>query len=299
MSKGKRGLGKGLGALIPELEEKQYDRAEIREVEVMRIRPNPYQPRKSFDQEKLKELAESIKEHGVLQPVILTLEEGEQFYLVTGERRWRAAKIAEREYIPAIIREVEPQIMMQVALIENLQREDLNPLEEAYAYRKLIDEFSLTQEELSKRIGRSRSSIANTLRLLSLPQAVQDALSRGVISEGQARPLLSVKDPASQEELAQRVIGGHYSAREVESMVKELLQGRKEEKKAKLKDEKKDDDQDSLFHHELKETLQKRLGTKVKINPQKQGGVIEIAYFSQEDLERVVSIISEGKEKAK
>lgn len=296
MSEKKR-LGKGLGALIPEFEEGASEPGEIKEVPVMKIKPNPYQPRKDFNQEKLKELADSIKEHGVVQPIIVspdTDDDSDSYLLVAGERRWRAAREAEIDSIPAVIKNVEKHTMVQVALIENLQREDLNPIEEALAYQRLINDFSLTQEELSKSIGKSRSTVANTIRLLSLPEEVQTALASGLISEGQARPLLSIKETGVQKEIAERIVNGKYNAREVEKMVSRAEETKKAGKKDSGFEEEKS--KNALFCEDLREKLQKYLGTKVKIAEKKSSGTIEIEFFGQEDLDRVVSLITASKE---
>jgi len=296
MSEKKR-LGKGLGALIPEFEEGASEPGEIKEVPVMKIKPNPYQPRKDFNQEKLKELADSIKEHGVVQPIIVspdTDDDSDSYLLVAGERRWRAAREAEIDSIPAVIKNVEKHTMVQVALIENLQREDLNPIEEALAYQRLINDFSLTQEELSKSIGKSRSTVANTIRLLSLPEEVQTGLASGLISEGQARPLLSIKETGVQKEIAERIVNGKYNAREVEKMVSRAEETKKAGKKDSGFEEEKS--KNALFCEDLREKLQKYLGTKVKIAEKKSSGTIEIEFFGQEDLDRVVSLITASKE---
>ena len=295
---GKKRLGKGLGALIPEMEDTDTETGDVKEVPISNIKPNPYQPRKNFDESKLEELASSIREHGIIQPLMLTPHKDGGYMVVAGERRWRAATLAEMDSIPAVIKEVEEQTLLQVALIENLQREDLNPIEEAQAYQRLINEFSLTQDHLSKRIGKSRSAIANTLRLLSLPERVQHALSSGYLTEGQARPLLAIKNKEILQEVSERLIQGHYTAREVEKMVSKLI-NKKEETSHKEQNEERTQEEGepeaNMFYEDLRETLQEYLGTRVKISPKKKGGSVEIEYYGKEDLERVVSLIMESK----
>jgi ParB family chromosome partitioning protein len=281
----KRRLGRGLGALIPEATESG---SEAHEIPVERIKPNPFQPRTNFDETKLKELAESIREHGVVQAVIVTPAGGNEYFLVAGERRYRAAIIAGLARIPAVVRDLDQSAMLEIALIENLQREDLNPIEEATAYRRLMEEFTLTQEELARRVGRSRSAIANTVRLLSLPQPVIAAVIRGDLSAGQARPLLAVPDEQQQQRLAMQIITKGLSARDAEKMVGNLTRGEK-----KISAVEAPGTPDPLWT-ELQSSLQRRLGTKVKINRAQKGGLIEIHFYSDDDLDRLVSLILPG-----
>ncbi len=282
---GKRRLGRGLGALIPETIDSG---AALREINIAQIRRNPFQPRTRFDQEKLQELADSIREHGVVQPVIVSPGK-DGYILVAGERRFRAAQLAGLQTIPALTKELDSGMMLQIALIENLQREDLNPVEEARAYHQLIDKFKFTQEELARRLGKSRPAIANTIRLLSLPDEVKQALINGEISEGQARPLLRISDQAVQAGLARRIIQEKLTAREVERLVSNSRQL----KRPALKQPK-----PSLTGHEpepvweeLREKLQHYLGTKVKITRRSKGGAIEIEFYEPEDLERLLGLI--------
>ncbi len=293
MNKAKKGLGKGLSALIPEVEESEEKvSGNVENIDIDRIKPNPYQPRKEFDEEKLNELAESIKEHGVVQPVIVTPEKNGKYVLIVGERRWKASSMAGEETIPAIVKEIEESTLLQVALIENLQREDLNPIEEATAYKRLINEFKMTQEELSRKLGKSRATIANTMRLLQLPDKLKNALLEGKINEGQARPLLAVKETQLQEEIAEKIVNNKLTARDVEKKVsqsKKKESGEDEKGVEKRKEE-------EIFWEELREDLQTSLGTRVRIKKNKHGGVIEIDFFGEEDLERVLSLIK-GKNK--
>jgi ParB family chromosome partitioning protein len=283
----KRRLGRGLGALIPEV---MAGTGETNEIALERIKANPYQPRREFDDEKLQELAASIKRHGIIQAIVLTPagEEGE-YLLVAGERRCRAAKIAGLSAVPAIIKSYDSKAMLEIALIENLQRENLNPVDEAKAYQRLMKEFSYTQEELAGRLGRSRPSVANSIRLLSLPESVLGALVEGRITAGQARPLLSLDDPLLQEEAANKIINDGMSAREAENMAV-TLSGKDKNGKSKEKSLPEDP-----LHVELQLQIQRTLGTKVRIRQGKSGGTIEIYYYGDEDLERLIAkLLPEG-----
>ncbi len=283
----KRRLGKGLGALIPEV---LAGTGETSDVELDRIKPNPYQPRQQFDEQKLQGLAESIKEHGVLQAVVLSPsgEEG-SYYLVAGERRCRAAKMAGLNRVPAVVKSYDSKAMLEIALIENLQRENLNPIEEARAYQRLMKEFSYTQEELARRLGRSRPSVANCIRLLSLSPPVIEALEKGEITSGQARPLLSISDPAIQQEAAERIISEGLTSRDAEKMATQLVD--KKNRGVKTDPHREEDP----IQAELQLQIQRVLGTKVKIKSGKNGGTIEIYYYGEEDLERLVSkLLPEG-----
>lgn len=213
----KRGLGKGLGALLPGSDEAQRDAAQ--EIEITRIHPNKEQPRQVFDPDKLEELAASIREHGIVQP-LLVRPKGNGYEIVAGERRWRAARLAGLKAVPAVVRELSGSQVMEIALIENLQRENLNPLEEARAYRRLLDEFGLSQEQLAQRLGKSRSQVTNTLRLLQLDPAVQDLVERGDLTMGHAKAVLSVDDPEQQRALAQDVVERKLSVRDTEEAIR-------------------------------------------------------------------------------
>ncbi len=283
----KRRLGKGLGALIPDSISSTTDTAEIK---LDQIKPNPFQPRRTFDDEKLSELAASIKEHGVIQAVVVTPSGTEdQYLLVAGERRCRAARIAGLSSVPAVVKSFDKSTMLEIALIENLQREDLNPVEEARAYRKLMQEYNYTQEELSKKIGRSRPSIANSLRLLALPEKVLNSLIVGEITPGQVRPLLSIENQVIQQEMAEKIIEEKLSAREAEKMVDKRDKGNKE-KKSEKSETPLDPERE-----EMQLQIQRNLGTKVKLKEGKNGGTIEIYYYSEEDLERLIEkLIPEG-----
>jgi ParB family chromosome partitioning protein len=280
---GKKGLGRGLQALIPEYRTEEPQGVET--INIAYIHPNQYQPRKQFDEDSLKELAESIKQNGVIQPIIVRkVDSGYQ--IVAGERRWRAAKIAGLSEIPAIVRDFDDLQVMEIALIENLQREDLNPIEEAKAYKALIEQFNLTQEEISKKIGKSRSVIANSIRLLNLDDRVQEMLVKGDITIGHAKVILSLPNKSLQYEAAKKVVEENLNVRETEDLVKNLL--RKNEKiTKKLKSNKID-----VHVKEIEDNLCSFLGTKVKISQKsKDRGIIQIEYYSEEDLTRIIEII--------
>lgn len=275
----KRGLGRGLGAFFTPGEEEV-----LSEVAVAEIVPNKYQPRRVFDEDALRELAQSIKEHGVIQPIIIRkLETG--YELVAGERRWRAARLVGLETIPAAVREYTDGEMTEIALIENLQRENLNPIEEAGAYKRLMEEFALTQEEVARKIGRSRSLIANTIRLLNLHPQVQEYVSRGTLTMGQARPLLAIDDPEAQLEAATNIINDSLSARDVEEFV------RRQADEPKVKKVKKQETRE-IFLTEAEERLKMALGTQVKIKPGKIKSRIEIEFYSPDDLERIIETMT-------
>jgi ParB family chromosome partitioning protein len=310
-----RGLGKGLGALIPELEEEEQQNPS--EVSLDLIYANPYQPRKEFSDEKLTELADSIKQHGIIQP-LLVREVNNQYQLIAGERRLRAAKLAGLTTVPVVIREMNDRAMMEVALVENIQREDLNPIEEANAYQRLITEYNLTQEEIAQHVGKSRSAIANTLRLLNLPVAVQSDLSQGTLTMGHARPLLALKTDEERNRIWTQIQEEGLSVRETEDLVKyivnpptpsqneylgvpeteELIEVpspsvSRETKKAGLKKVTRNEANDVDPNlKELQEELQQALGTKVIIKPSGEGGKIEIDYYSDEDLDRIYEKLS-------
>ncbi len=275
----KRGLGRGLGAFFTPGEDEPRD-----EIAVKAIVPNKFQPRRVFDQDALTELAQSIKQHGVIQP-ILVRKTPTGYELVAGERRWRAAQMVGLEVIPAVVREYTDGEMTEIALIENLQRENLNPIEEALAYKRLMEEFGLTQEEVARKIGRSRPLIANTVRLLNLAPAVQEHVSRGTLTTGQVRPLLALENAELQEEAADSIIEGELSARDAEELVRRLLKSPRPPK-AKRQETR------ELFLAEAEERLKMALGTQVKIKPGKMRSKIEIEFYSADDLERIIEALT-------
>jgi ParB family chromosome partitioning protein len=282
----KRGLGRGLDALLSV--GRDFERGEnLLQVPVNAITANPFQPRREFDQERLQDLADSIKLYGVLQPIVVRLN-GEGYQLVTGERRWRASQMAGLRELPAVIREYSDTEMTAVALVENLQRENLNPIEEAVAYRRLIDEFGFTQEEVSEKVGRSRPFIANTVRLLNLPASVQEYVSRGTMTPGQARPLLVLPTAAMQVEAATEIVSKALTARGAEELAKKWSNrksGGQVKKRAEAAGGRAGDD--------VKEQLSHLLGTKVEVDEREDGaGVIKIEFYSMEELQRLFELIS-------
>lgn len=280
--KNRGGLGRGLEALLPQVE----DGEEVIQAFIEDIKPNPYQPRRYFDEEKLKELMDSIREHGVLQPIVIRRAVNRGFEIVAGERRFRAAQKLGMTSLPAIVREISDKQAMEIALIENLQREDLNPVEVAEAYANVMRHFALTQEELAVRVGQSRSHVANMLRLLSLPPEIRDHVSRGDISMGHARALLSVGSVDTQKMLAQKILDDALSVRIVEQMVQRLSHVSRETKRPSIQKVK-----EYPGFRRYEEQLRERLGTSVRIQSGKKRGKIEIDYFSLDDLERILSLI--------
>ena len=282
----RKALGKGLSALIPEkvLESKER-KEEIVYVQSGKIKPNPFQPREDFDQQSIEELAQSIKEKGVIQP-LLVRRRGDNYELIAGERRLRAANSLGLKEIPIIVRDVSDQDSLELALIENIQREDLNPIEEAHAYQHLIDKFQVTQEKISAVLGKARTTITNTLRLLKLPHEIQQEMKKGRISFAHGRTLLEIDDANQQRRLAQDIISKGLSVRELENLIKtsrpkglrrKIGQGQREPLVAILE-----------------EQMQHALATKVRIIKRKKRGHINIEFYSQEDLERIAHVIKGG-----
>ena len=291
----KRGLEKGLDALfssdeeilspdtedVPAAEEETKDQ-NVQIVDIYMVEPDRNQPRKTFDAEKLQELADSVKQYGVLQP-LLVQKEPDYYRIIAGERRWRAARLAGLTEIPVIVKNFSAQDSMAVALIENLQRQNLNPMEESMAYQKLLTEFSLTQEQVAAKLGKSRSAIANSLRLQNLAEPVQKSLSEGLISPGHAKVLLGVTDASEQNKLAVRVIAENLSVRELEKIVAQKSEAKKEVKK------KKEDREQDLASKIAEDRMKELLGTRVTISKGARKGKIEIEYYSEEDLERILA----------
>jgi ParB family chromosome partitioning protein len=284
----KKGLGRGLGALIPELDSAERDRHSVAELEIKLIDRNPQQPRREFDAQKLNELAASIKEHGLVQP-ILVKPLGDRYQIVAGERRWRAAQLAGLTKVAAVVRSFSDQEQMEIALIENLQREDLNPLEEAEAFRVLLDQFGLTQEELSRRLGKSRPQISNTLRLLHLTEPVRQLLRQGSLSMGHAKVLLGVEEGELQQRLADVVIARGLSVRELEAMItrsKEEAQSKKERKPL------------TLEMRAVEGRLREHFGTPVRLQYTGEKGKLEITFFGEEGLQRILEALGAKEEEA-
>ena len=284
MSK-KFGLGKGLEALISENEENTNESGNKLFIPLNKIRNNAEQPRRSFDNEKIAELAESIKHHGIIQPLIL-MKENDDYVIIAGERRWRAAKMVGLKEVPAIIMDVTDKEVLELSLIENIQRQDLNPLEEALAYKKLIDNFKFTQEELSKRIGKSRTAITNCMRLINLDDRVKEYIIQGVLSEGHGRALLAIEDGDLQYAIAQKVIDESLSVRELERLIKKVYATEKKKKN----DDKVDDN--NIYYKNIEEKLQSYFGTKINLSYKKDKGKIEIEYYSEEDLQRILDMMN-------
>lgn len=278
-----RGLGKGLGALIPELEEENL--SPQAEVAIELIEPNPYQPRKEFSDEKLAELADSIKTHGIIQPLLVREFQG-KYQLIAGERRLRAAKLVGLPTVPIVIRDISEQSMMEIALVENLQREDLNPIEEAIAYQRLMDEFQVTQEDVAKKVGKSRPAIANTLRLLNLPQEVQSDLANGMLTMGHARALLGLRTSEEQKQAWKQIQEQELSVRATEELIHRLNETPIVSRETKKAIPKKSFSKDPNIA-DIEDQLQQVLGTKVIIKTIGIGGKIEIDYYSEEDFERI------------
>ncbi len=294
----KSGLGRGLGALIPESafdtegnREREPGSEGVRSIPLGRVKPSPDQPRKRFDDASLGELAESIKRHGVIQPLIVEPDGEDGFRIVAGERRWRAAAMAGLREIPVIVREFGLEKRLEVALVENVQREDLNPVDEAEAYRQLMEITALTQDQVAERVGKSRSAVANSLRLLNLPPDAMEALRSGLASAGHARAILAVLNPAHRAALLKRVVDEGISVREAEAAAQALNSGvkRHDEAGKATKAAPKPLDPDLAA---LEQNLIGHLGTKVIIKGDARKGTIAIEYFSMDDLERVYALIT-------
>lgn len=287
MNAKKRGLGKGLSALIQDKEKAEELISDVKlnpseaveEIEISRIIPKSDQPRKIFDEDALNDLKASIKENGVIQPIILRRKD-DGYEIIAGERRWRAAKAADLERIPSIVREIDEETAAKISLIENVQRENLNPIEEAEAYKRLMSEYSLKQEELAKAVGKSRSYISNSIRLLNLDERIIGYIYEGKLTGGHGKALLAIKNREDQLEAANRIIELGMNVREAEEKAKVSKKRSKRNKKAK-----------ELFMIELEEKLMGVLGTKVTLNRGRKSGSIEIEYYDDDDLERLIDLI--------
>lgn len=302
----KKGLGRGLDALFPDntssqtkektvksnkeiektVERKEDEKITAGEktVKLSKIEPNGRQPRKQFDEDALLELSESIKQYGILQPLLVS-DKKDYYEIIAGERRWRAAKMAGLKEIPVIVKEFTPQEEVEISLIENIQREDLNPIEEARAYKRLLDEFNLRQDEIAERVSKSRTAVTNSMRLLKLDEKVQQMLIDEMISSGHARALLAISEGEAQIAMANRIFDEKLSVRETEKLVKSFLEPRK--KKAELPQNSSED----AIYESLEEKMKRIMGTKVSINRRKNHkGKIEIEYYSQAELERIIDL---------
>ncbi len=292
-----RGLGKGLDSLIPNAvgeakgkketvkENKKEEKGAVETVvKITMVEPNRKQPRKNFDEDTLQELSDSIKQFGLIQP-ILVQDRNDHYEIIAGERRWRAAKMAGLKEIPVIIRDYTDQEIMEISLIENIQREDLNPIEEALAYKRLLEEFHLKQDEVAERVSKSRAAVTNSIRLLKLSDEVQQMVIDDMISTGHARSLLAVEDPDEQYTLAQRIFDEKLSVREVEKLVKNLHKPAKQPKKM-------DDKAMQAIYQDIEEKLKQKLSTKVIVTSKGEGaGKIEIEFYNHEDLDRLLDMI--------
>ena len=303
----KRGLGRGLSNLIPTDDttedvspkaSKQTKTGAVTKTEVVkkveqtlninRIEPNKNQPRKEFNEDALQELADSIKQFGVIEPLVVVKRKG-YYELIAGERRWRAARLAGLKEVPVVIKDYDDQQIVEIALIENIQREDLNPIEEAHAYERLIQEFNLTQDEVAERVSKSRTTVTNALRLLKLTEKVQQMLIDDMLSTGHVRALITITEPQLQYETAMYIFDKKLSVRETESYVKKLLI-----KKPKEKTSEKEDPELSFLYKAIENRLKESLGTKTTIKAKtKDSGKIEIEYYSQEDLERITQLLAQ------
>ena len=293
----RNGLGKGLDSLIPnkaektvKAEKKTEEKKEERKsesgeilVKINQVEPNREQPRKEFDEDSLMELADSIKQFGILQP-LLVQKKKDYYEIIAGERRWRAAKIAGIKEVPIIVKEYTNQEIVEISLIENIQRENLNPIEEAMAYKRLLEEFSLKQDEVAERVSKSRTAVTNSMRLLKLSPRVQQMIVDDMISTGHARALLAIDDEEQQYQLANRIFDEKLSVRETEKLVKALKNPKKEKKNQKI--------ERTFVYENIEEQMKNIIGTKVSVNPKANGkGKIEIEYYSEEELERIYDLI--------
>ncbi len=301
----KKVLGRGLGAFFPEYQEEGKEGEQSKEKEgveksivepedrvnivlfvpVDHIRKNPHQPRKEFDEERLDELGASIKEHGLIQPITVRYIGEKRFELITGERRLRAAKLAGLKEIPAFIREADDEQSMAFALIENIQREELKPLEVALGYKRLLEEFDYTQAEVAERVGKNRTTVTNMLRLLNLPDFIQSALKANQISMGHARALITIEDESVQQKILRKVLDDGLSVRQIEDAVRNIMSPAKSKKKATTQNE-----DSNPFYDDISARLRQIFSTKVSVQPKKKGGEIRIEYYSDDDLERLLSI---------
>lgn len=286
-----KGLGRGLDSLIPiEQPKKKNDNKETQSVEnllnITKVEPNREQPRKKFDEDALMELADSIRQYGVLEPILVQPREN-YYEIVSGERRWRAAKLAGLKEIPVIIKDLTDQEIAEISLIENIQREDLNPIEEALAYKRLLEEFHLKQDELAEKVSKSRTAVTNSMRLLKLNEEVQQMVVEDMISTGHARALLAIEDGEMQYTLAQQIFDEKLSVREVEKLVKNIGKPAKEKKSRQAVDESM-----QVIYANISENLKSMLGTKVSIVPKEDGsGKIEIEFYSHEELDRIIDLM--------
>lgn len=281
----KTGLGKGLDMLIPTAPEPE-EMQTTQMLKTSQVEPNRNQPRKQFDQEALEELAGSIKQYGIIQPIVV-IKKDDYYEIIAGERRWRAAKMAGLKEIPVVVKEYSDKEIAEISLIENIQRENLNPIEEAQAYKTLIEEYNLTQEELSERISKSRAQIANTMRLLKLHEDVQKMLTNGALSAGHARALLGLEIMEEQLRIAEKIMNESLSVRQTEDLVRQINNPPRTTQKAKKPES-------NVFYKDLERQMTEKLGTKVRISRSDSGkGRIEISYYSEDELDRIYTMINQ------
>lgn len=283
----KRGLGRGLGSLIPEREIEEHSQGSvpkehIRYIPVEQIKPNPYQPRENFDSQSLEELVASIKEKGIIQPIIVR-HATSGYELIAGERRWRAAKSLNLKEIPVIVRQAKDEESLELALIENIQRQNLSPIEEAHAYKHLMEQFGFTQEKIAQTVGKARTSVANTLRLLKLPLEIQEMLKQGILSFGHGKVLLELEDVQKQLALSRQIVSNRLSVRELENLVFQHQKARKTKPASETRK--------TPHLQAIEEELRQILGTKVRIASGPKRGTLHIEFYSQEDLERIYNQI--------
>ena len=284
----KKGLGKGLGALLSTesvVETTTAQEKDVKKIKITQIEPNKGQPRREFDEEKIAALADSIAEYGVLQPIVVKLNQNGFYTIVAGERRWRAARMAKLKEIPAVVKEFDEKSEKEVALIENLQRENLNAIEEAAGMKELMEIYGLTQEEVAKKVGKSRSAVANSVRLLHLPAPIKQAIQDEKISMGHARALLGLTDENKMVTVLNKIISEDFSVRQTEQYIKSLQTVKKEKKVSK------EEEEVNRYIKVLEEKLSSDLGTKIKIINKKNKGKIEIPYSSSDDFERIIRLI--------
>jgi ParB family chromosome partitioning protein len=278
-----RGLGKGIGALFPtETLDSLQNEDQVEKIPLQKLVANPFQPRKLFDEETIGELAQSIREHGIIQPIVVR-KKGKKYEIVVGERRFRAAKMAQLEEIPAIVKDMTEEQMMELAILENLQREDLTPIEEAEAYQSLIEKLNFTQEDLANRLGKSRPHITNTIRLLQLPEEVRAMVNEGSLSMGHGRALLGLKNKKRIPELATKVVKNALNVRQLEALIKQLNENVSRETNKPVKKD--------IFVQATESQLREYFGTNVQIKKTKNKGKIEIEFYSEDDLERILEIL--------
>ncbi|KSV58831.1 ParB/RepB/Spo0J family partition protein [Acetivibrio ethanolgignens] len=283
-----KGLGKGLDSMIPPVKGKTETKDNVSHetlIGINEIEPNKLQPRKNFDEDALHELAESIKQYGIIQPLVVQ-KKGKFYEIIAGERRWRAARLAGLKKVPVIIKDYTEQEIVEISIIENIQREDLNPIEEALAYQRLIAEFHLKQDEVAERVSKSRTAVTNSMRLLKLSEKVQEMLIEDIISAGHARALIPIEDEDLQLNTAMKILDEHLSVRETEKLVKKLLT------KKEISKEKEKKEENDFIYRDLEEKMKSIIGTKVSIDRKTNGkGKISIEYYSNEELERITDLL--------